>query len=245
MSSNVLGEFKQYAEFSVRADQFFYAINTYGINHGNLKALSSMRPSNDLLQNGIGKEITDEGVKNFLISAVVALDNLRISGIFSNAKDLVPGAIDPQTIPPDISNFAFYTCFCFQWSLFENFVKTMMQKLIDANALQISTRNKLQSYWSRTKKFFDVINSGEVFGHSPFHTVLPIMDEHGDFQVCDYSELDKIRELRNDFIHGIESPEILPISPIEKRRYYERSMWILRQFATNVQTDVSRKLTGS
>lgn len=245
MASNVLEEFKHYAEFSVRADQFYYAINTYGINHENLKAVSSIRPSNDLLQNCIEKEIKDAGVKQYLISTIVVLDNLRISGIFSEAKDLVAGAIDPQTISPDISNFAFYTCFCFQWSLFENFVKTMMQKLIDGNALSVNTQNKLQNNWSRTKRFFDAINSGEVFGHSPFHTVLPIIDESGSLQVCDYSDLDKIRELRNDFIHGIESPEILPISPLEKRKYYERSMWILRQFATNIQFDVGQKLTGS
>lgn len=244
MSSKVMEEFKRYAEFSVRADQYFYAINTYGINHGNLKAVSAIRPFNDLLQSSIEKEITDGGVKQFLISTVATIDNLRLSGLFSDAKDLVSGAIDPQTIPPDISNFAFYTCFCFQWSLFENFVKDMMQKLIDAHALPISTRDKLQKCWSRTKKFFDVIDSGEIFGHSPFHTVLPLMAETGNFQVCDYADLDKIRELRNDFIHGIESPQILPISALEKQRHYERSMWILRQFATNIQFDVSRRINN-
>ncbi len=244
MSPGVLEEFKSYAEFSVRVDQFFYAINTYAANHNNLKTVSSIRPSNDLLTESIKQEIKNDLVKEFLASAVVTLDNIKISGIFSDAKDLVPGAIDPNTIPPDLSNFAFYTCFCFQWSLFENFVKDMMQKLIDADVLAAATKNKLKENWLRTKRFFDVINSGQVFGYSPFHTVLPIIDEVGNLRVCDYSDLDKIRNLRNDFIHGIESPEILPISPMEKHKYYQRSMWILRQYATNIQSDV-QKVLGS
>jgi hypothetical protein len=242
MATNIMQEFKNYAEFSVRVDQFFYVVNTYATNHESLKQASSTRPSGKLLEEYLEQETVAEEMRKFIFFSVVTLDNLKRTGIFSDAQDLGVGSIDPKTIPPDLSNFAFYTCFCFQWSLFENFIKLMMQKLIDAGSLPIDTAKKLKDNWLRTKKFFDVIDSGEVFGHSPFKTILPIFNSSGKPPEFDYAELNKIRELRNKFIHGVESPEILPSPPLVKQKYYEQCMWVLRQFATNVQFDTQRLL---
>jgi hypothetical protein len=243
MTLGVIEEFKQYAEFSVRVDQFFYMINTYAVHHESLKEASSHRPSNEVLQDTIEKEIKSEEVKKYLFFAISTLDSLKRTGILSSADELGTGAIDPVTIPPDATNFAFYTCFCFQWSLFENFIKSMMQKLIDAQVISSDIQKKLKGNWFRTKQFFDLINAGDVFGYSPFKSLLPLITRDSNAQEINYSDLDQIRELRNKFIHGIESPEILPSPSSAKRMYYERSMWVLRQFATNVQFDVQKLLS--
>ena len=65
---------------------------------------------------------------------------------------------------------------------------------------------------------------------------MPSFDEY------DYKDLNEIRVLRNQFIHGVESPEITSENILLKQRRYERSMWILRKFAENIQFDVQRAL---
>lgn len=76
--------------------------------------------------------------------------------------------------------------------------------------------------------------------------VLPVVSwapsTEASTETCDYSDLNRIRELRNQFIHGIEDPEITSESIMAKQRRYERSMWILRQFASNTQQDVQQLL---
>jgi hypothetical protein len=57
-----------------------------------------------------------------------------------------------------------------------------------------------------------------------------------------YKDLNAIRALRNSFIHGVESPEITSEDIGAKQHRYNRSMWILRKFAENVQWEVQLAL---
>ena len=78
----------------------------------------------------------------------------------------------------------------------------------------------------RTKSFLEYIEEGALFGHTPFTTVLPVMSWVPTTDSCAYSDLDKIRELRNRLIHAVSSPDIpgLPESELDKEHLYERSM---------------------
>ncbi len=232
----VLDEFKDYADFSVRVDRFFNVINSYSMHHNAIKHIYHMLPSWDKCEAAFDSEI-DEDVKMFLLTATNRLGYMATTNIFNDESDQAGG-----DLPEDALNFAFYTCYCFQWSLFEDFVKTMVRKVIDAGVLQPPVVKDLETKWRQTKQFFDKIESGDVFGRSPFTALLPAAGWMPSFDEYDYKDLNEIRVLRNQFIHGVESPEITSENILLKQRRYERSMWILRKFAENIQFDVQRAL---
>jgi hypothetical protein len=232
----IADEFKEYAEFSVRVDRYYHAVNAYGRHHGGIQDIYQAMPSRDRLK-GFVASATDEPLKRFLSIAASRLGHMATTGIFSNDSGHLKGEI-----PEDIVNFTFYTCYCFQWTLFEEFVKTMIRKVVDAKAINSIVTSNLESKWRHTKQFLDIIDSGAVFGKSPFSALLPVVGWVPSFEEVGYTQLNEIRELRNAFIHGIEGPEITPEPVGVKQQRYERSMWILRTFAGNVQWDVQRVL---
>ena len=234
-------EFKQYADFSVRVDRFFNIVNIYGTHNDSLKFMHSSLPDREKVQIVINNDTIDREIRNYLLISANTLRYMATTGIFLDSADT--GAIDTENIRKDMLNFSFYTCYCFQWTLFENFVRTMVYKIIDNNAISDTVREKLEKRRG-TKEFLDFINSGSVFGESPFVTVLPVMGWIPTTEICDYSELNKIRMLRNNFVHGIETPEITSEDFLVKYDHYQRSMWILRKFAENVQFMVQEILNS-
>jgi hypothetical protein len=135
-------------------------------------------------------------------------------------------------------NFGFYTCFCFQWTLFENFVSQSVLGLAADGLLPPRTSQRLTSLKFRTGAFLKYIDAGHVFGRSPFTTVLPLAGWTPRIETCGFVDLDAIRTTRNGFIHGIRGSKILPDTEVEKEHLYERSMWILRNFAGNTDQEV-------
>ncbi|MCE2814144.1 MAG: hypothetical protein LW850_27480 [Planctomycetaceae bacterium] len=232
----VLEEFKRYAYFSVRVDRYFSVVNIYGMHHAGIKEMYSALPSRAQMDNALASP-ADEALKRFLTVSATALGHMATTNIFNDEGEQAGGAISD-----DAMNFAFYTCYCFQWSLFEDFVKIMIRKVIDAGAMQAGVVRDLESKWRQTKQFFDKINSGAVFGRTPFTALLPVMGWMPSVEEVGYDQLNEIRELRNNFIHGVESPEITSEDIMAKQRRYHRSMWILRKFAENVQWEVQRAL---
>jgi hypothetical protein len=240
MTVPISDEFKAYALFSVRVDRFFHAISSYGMYHAALKAAYSMMPDRESYQAAIDNPHASEEMRRFLLMTHHALGLLGATNVFSDGGDL-----DTADIPTDILNFAFYTCYSFQWTLFENFVKKMINKAVTAEVLPKGVKNELKARWRQTERFLAYIESGSVFGHSLFRTMLPVLGWVPQIEECDYSDLDDIRRLRNDFIHGIETPEITEENIAKKQQRYTRSMWILRKYAENVQHEVETLLTGA
>jgi len=231
-NETVLPEFKAYANFSVRVDRFFNVVNIYGMHHNMIKHIHSALPAQDKIEIAIDSNI-DSSVKTFLITTINELNYIATTNIFIDQDEQSLGNILEDTL-----NFAFYTCYCFQWSLFEDFSKTMIRKVIDANVLKSHVVNDLESNWRRTKAFFDIIHFGDVFGRSPFKSLLPVMGWVFSTEEVGYEDLNSIRNLRNSFIHGVENPDIISENILEKQRRYERSMWILRKFGENIQWEV-------
>jgi hypothetical protein len=106
--------------------------------------------------------------------------------------------------------------------------------------LPAQVASDLQARELRTGAFLKYIDEGHVFGHTPFITELPIAGWTPKFESCNFQDLDLIREQRNQFIHAVENPSILPATETEKERLYERSMWILRKFAENIYQDIQQ-----
>lgn len=237
MALSVLQEFEDYANFSERVDRFFHTVNIYGMHHNALKNSYHRIPAHSVVRQALRDDRVDEDFRLFCVAAVNSLNYMATTRIFADE-----GGMEPGTIPEDMLNFSFYTCFCFQWSLFEDFTKKIIRRAIDGGVLAPDTCRALESRWRYTEKFFDYIESGNVFGSTPFRTVLPVKGWVPTTETCRYSDLNRIRELRNSFIHGVSSPEIMPESTMEKQDLYDRSMRILRNFASNLQQDVGRLL---
>ena len=238
MSSEVSEEFKQYALFSVRADRFFAVVNSYGMNHDKLKFVYKSLPKHSKIEEIILRDDIDQSIKDFLLISATTLDYVaKSTGIFSDDET----AIDNKDLWEDALNYSFYTCYCFQWSLFENFTKKMLRKAINANVFAQPIREALEGKWRKTKSLLDYIDSGNVFGSSPFVHMLPVEGWSPGIENITYANLDQIRELRNEFIHyGLESPVRKPENIMTNQSRYQHSMWILRLFAQNIDSEVQR-----
>jgi hypothetical protein len=117
-------------------------------------------------------------------------------------------------------------------------LKISSEKLLSEEVIK-----ELKKLELRTYRLLKYIDEGHVFGHSPFRTILPKPGWNAELEHCDFKDLNAIREQRNKFIHAVENSNILPIEEHKKERLYERSMWVLRQFAGNLNQDVIRLQT--
>lgn len=223
--------FQEYAWFSVQVDQYYAAIRIFARHYDSLKLAYSYLPKKKDWPSDFS--CLSEPAKTFFVRASSALNYMGTTQVFTDAP-----FSQLNELPKDIVNFGFYTCFCFQWTLFESFVKQSIMDLAGADLLPTQVVSGLKARESGTKAFLQYIDKGHVFGHTPFTTVLPIMGYTPKFEKCDFRDLDLIREQRNQFIHALKNPSILPATEPEKERLYERSMWILRQFAGNIYQDI-------
>lgn len=219
--------FERYSWLSVQLDQYFAAIRIFSFHYDRLKTVYEHIP--EQLPDDIHS--WPEPAKAFFMMATTVLNTMGTTQIFSE----VPF---PQlnALPEDMQRIGFDTCFAFQWTLFENFVKQRVLSLVDGKVLALDVCKELKRRERRTEEFFRYIESGKVFGDSPFTTILPLPGWLLQFENCDFSDLDKIRRIRNQLVHAANSA---PGSVDRSDRHYERSMWILRMFAGNVDQTVT------
>lgn len=231
-------EFKQYAWFSVQVDQYYAAVRIYARNHTHFCEIYEAFPRGDDWPSDLGTVPLSESAKRFFMIASSTFNYMGTTGIFAP-----PPHDELRDLPADMINFGFYTCFCFQWTLFETFVKDSVLQLVRDNVLPESVSNELRKRERSTGRFLSYIDQGHVFGRSPFITVLPVVSWVPKTETCTIDDLDRIRELRNGFIHAITDRAMLPAAEVEKERLYDRSMWIMRKFAENVdhETQGQRK----
>jgi hypothetical protein len=231
MSKTVSSAFKQYAFFSVQVDQYLNATKVFAWHYDSLKSVYKHLPTREDWPTNL--DSLTEKARVFFLEAAHTLNYMGATNIFADA----PYA-ELSDLPNDILNFGFYTCYCFQWTLFENFVKERVLGLANDGLLTPTMISALNGLRRRTRDFLKYIDDGHVFGRTPFQTVLPVPGWTMQMETCTFVDLDEIRERRNHFIHGISSPSIRPIGETNDERVYMRSMHILRNFATNLDQDV-------
>jgi hypothetical protein len=222
-------QFKHYAWFSVQVDQYYAAVKIYARNHAQFCDIYRALPRGDDWPSDLGSVPLSESAKEFFIIASSTFNYMGTTGVFAP-----PAHEELRHMPADMINFGFYTCFCFQWTLFETFIKDSVLRLVDDKILTESVSKELRKRERSTGSFLSYIDKGHVFGRSPFTTVLPVAAWVPKTETCTFDDLNRIRELRNNFIHAVPDRAILPASEVEKERLYERSMWIMRKFAENV-----------
>ena len=223
----------KYGWFSVQVDQYYSIVRIYGRNHDFFKLSFQDLPSYKFAKTDEFKRL-DESTKTWMISTITHFNYMSSTGIFNDAH--YPKLKDIKT---DMINFGFYTCFCFQWTLFENYVMEAISNLVQKNLVSKEISKKITNLKFKTEKFFRYLETGELFGESPFKTILPIKHIDMEYTECDYEDLERIRKLRNRFIHAVNESDILNISEVEKEKLYEKSMWTLRNFAGNISQSIS------
>jgi hypothetical protein len=231
MSKAVSSAFTHYAFFSVQVDQYLNATKVFALHYGSLKFAYEGLPTWEDPPTDL--DSLTEKARIFFLRAVSTLGYMGTTNIFADAP-----YTELRDLPNDILNFGFYTCYCFQWTLFENFVKERVLGLANDGLLTPTTVSALNGLKFRTRAFLKYIDDGHVFGRTPFQTVLPVVGWTMKIETCSFVDLDEIIKRRNHFIHAINSPSILPISQTDKEIMYMRSMDILRGFASNLDQDV-------
>ena len=226
--------FERYGYFSVRVDRFYNFARIYAMHHGALKTAYSQLPPSDLYQEASRALGLDHPVRRFLHASSFGLNYMGTTGIFSEDAD--------DEMEDDVLNFSFYTCYCFHWALFETCITDMMRELANADVVSSGVRAKLEGKLRDGNALLGFINSGDLFGQTPFRTVLPVPGWNQETEICNYNDLNTIRRLRNDFIHGIRYPGISNDGHMTKERLYTRSMWILRNFAANTKLEAQQLL---
>lgn len=223
--------FQEYQWFSVQVDQHYATAKIFARHYEGLKAAYAQLPQ----ESDWPKDLSclSDAAQAFFLQASNALSYMGTTLIFAEAPYQ-----ELRSLPTDLINFGFYTCYCFQWTLFENFAKRSVLGLADDNLLASDVAFRLRALERHTREFLRYVDSGRVFGHSPFATVVPVAGWAPQYENCTFADLDAIREQRNKFIHAVESASILPNTESQKERLYERSMWILRQFAGNIDHEI-------
>jgi hypothetical protein len=229
------GAFEGYAYFSMRVDQFFHVMGIFAEHHAWMRDGYHSLPDRATVRDSLGNGAVDEQFRRFCTIVVNGLNYMATTGIFEDAP-----CEEASHLEDDTYNFAFYTCFCFQWTLFENFVTSRVNELISSELLPKETVAKLRPKMRASKQMLDLIHEGAVFGESPFVSILPKTGWVPGFEEIGYFDLDDIRKLRNQFIHGIQQPGINGESLMVKQARYTRSMLILRRFAENIDSHASR-----
>lgn len=229
-------EFKNYVWFSVQVDQYYAAVRIYARNHAAFCGIYKSIPRDADWPSDLGTLPMSESAKRFFMLASSTFNYMGSTGVFVD-----PPYEELQSLSVDMVNFGFYTCFCFQWTLFENFVKESILRLVREQALPNNVSKEIRKRERATSSFLSYIDDGHVFGRSPFTAVLPVGGWVPTTETCTFCDLDRIRKLRNDFIHAVRDPGILPSTEPEKERLYDRSMWIMRKFAENVDYESQGK----
>ncbi len=225
-----IGEaFKQYAWFSVQVDQYYAAVRIYARNHDALCEVFARLPGHKDWPSNLRTATISDTAKQFFITAASALNSMGTTGIFSKAPH-----DELRDLSVDMINFGFYTCFCFQWTLFESFVKESVLGLARDGLLSAGVAREIRRRERSTASFLTYLDDGRVFGRSPFNSSLARVSWESQIETITLADLNSIREQRNAFIHGVQDRDILPASEVEKERLYERSMWVMRKFAENV-----------
>lgn len=158
---------------------------------------------------------------------------MTTSGLFKERQAELPD------IPGDMKTLSIYTCYCFQWSIFERFVVERVMTAVDHDMVPKDVASKLKQKKNNTKDFLKLLDKGAISSSSPFMHLLSQIGSDGNFMKIGYSDLDRIRKRRNQFIHSVDGVMLAGISEADFESYTE-DMWTLRLFAQNVDQDCSR-----
>jgi len=114
MNMSASESFKRDSWFSVQVDQYYVAVQIYARNHQAFRDIYAEVQSASPWPDNVGIGIIPETVEKLFMLTASYFNYIGTTGIFQEAS--FPELTE---LPTDMVNFGFYTCFCFQWTLFE------------------------------------------------------------------------------------------------------------------------------
>lgn len=223
----------RYFEFSERVDLFFEWNMTLSSHIRDLRKLYTDHPQLRIPDyNPKVEGRRDEIVWEMLFS-------IDFQTKFSALSMIDPTNPSLKSDSPDPVNFAFYTCYCFQWNLFETFVKDQIFGLCGTGILTEEQEKRFAAMGrNQTENLLKYLDSGALFGKTPFVNLFEQGLTSVNPEQVTYRDLDAIRVKRNKFVHGIESPEIIAATSEDKEAEYKRLHQILTQFAAQIDRGI-------
>ena len=140
-----------------------------------------------------------------------------------------------RTLYDDNTFFSLRIFLAFQWSLFEEFVRDSLDLLIEQGAMPPGVISRIESFRGTMAPILKMMDNKQIFPESPFRDYLPYPSR----VEIGFNDLDAIRRHRNNFVHWNEEAKRTFSNP---EAYYERCMWVLRQFASKIHNEVKRML---
>jgi hypothetical protein len=223
--------FKAYAWSSVRVDKYYATVRIFARHYDALKTAFRAIPHRDQWPTDVSR--LPGQARKFFIAASGGLNEMSMTGIFSDEP-----YSELANFPRDTVAYASVTCYCFQWNLFETFVVTHVLEAVHDGRIQPDVAERLRKAERKIGRFLAILNSGEVFGHSPFRTILPVEGWAPTFESCEFKDLEGIRIQRNSLVHAASERELLQGEYDKIESFYEHDMWVLRKFAENIENDV-------
>ena len=216
---------------SVQIDQYIHTTLSLSWNLAKLReAANCINEVSSLLA---GNEI-EPAAREKLLTVRSALGSLSSTGIFSKSQHS-----ELSDIPGDLQRIGIYTCYCFQWAIFDRFVISRVFQAVDGGLLSEDVSARLRRKKNNTKDFLKLLHDGAIQERTPFWHILPWPGPNKDLLEVDYSDLTRIREIRNKYVHSVNEDMLKEISS-EDFNTYKKDMWILRLFAQNVDQDCWR-----
>jgi hypothetical protein len=223
--------FKAYAWSSVRVDKYYATVRIFARHYEALKTAFRAIPRRNQWPTDFSS--LTEQARKFFIAASGGLNYMSTTGIFSDEP-----YSELANLPRDTVAYASVTCYCFQWNLFETFVVAHVLEAVHYGRIRGGVAERLRKAERKIGRFLAILNSGEVFGHTPFRTILPVEGWTPSFETCEFKDLDRIRIQRNSLVHAASELELLQGEYEKLESFYERDMWVLRKFAENVENDL-------
>lgn len=223
--------FRAYAWSSVRVDKYFATVRIFARHYDALKAAASALPSRAEWPDDFS--CLTEQARKFFIAASGGLNYMGTTGIFLDEP-----SPELANLPRDTISYASVTCYSFQWNLFETFVTSHVLDAVRDGLFPADVSAQLRAAARSAGRLLARLNTDDVFGHTPFRTVLEVPGWIPSFETCGFNDLDEIRRTRNRLVHAATEREFLDGGYDGIEGVYDRSMWILRKFAENVENDI-------
>lgn len=213
--------FSTYADQSLRLDQYRAASNALITQF--IPALSSMSdrmPSIETINSITSDETIDSMLRRFVY--VSAKTTVMFNSRFNTANSYY------GQLQHDNAFFSLRVFLTFQYSLFEEYVREVTKLLITKSMIRPEVMIGLSKNRFRISYIIEAMEKEKIYKRTPFNHVLP----YGQMVEIGIQDLYAIKNHRNNFAHWNEGARLNFSNP---DAYYERCMWVLRQFAGNIR----------
>ncbi len=215
--------FATYADMSIRLDQYKAVAGALVMKVlPCLGEMATRMPDLQAINILLADEEKDRSMREFIYSSAWATKLFKQNFDTKNPYY--------KSVTGDGTFFGLRAFLTFQWSLFEDFVRNVLELLIGDDVLDAEAAEKVSKCRGNMASLLQMMENAEIFDRSPFRSILP----YGSMPKINFDDLTIIRQRRNSFVHWDKTAKEDFTNP---DAYYERCMWVLRNFAGNIKNE--------